>query len=193
MNEKILFRCLISISFCLFAFVNAPAQTDWFFVALTNGGDIIYIDKSFTRRRNGITQVWQKSASSDDSYTISLMEWNCAEKSFQFVLSAVYEHDVIVDRSDKKTNWRYFVPDSTGMFSYSNICSRKSKREVEANNDSHPADKENDKHSFLQIIAKKSTLMSEADSHSKIIRTVERGERFTMTGDEPIGAYTVST
>ena len=130
MNRKILFRGLSAISFCLCAFINVPAQTEWFFVALTGNGNVIYIDKDFTRLRGGITRVWQKSAASDNSYTISLTEWKCREKSFRFVQTAVYENDVIVDRSDDKTNWRYFVPDSTGMLLYSNICPQKPKREV---------------------------------------------------------------
>ncbi len=189
MNRKLLFWCLISISFCLLAFVNVSAQTDWFFVALTSSGDVVYIDKNFTRRRSGITRVWQQTVTSDDNYTISLTEWNCAEKSFRFVQSAVYENNVIVDQSDKKTNWRHFVPDSTGMLLYSNICSPKPKREIQTTDNLYPVNKENGKKSFLQITAKKSALMNEADFDSRIIRKVWRGERFALTGDEPIGAY----
>lgn len=113
------------MSFCLCAFINIPAQTDWFFVALTSSGSTIYIDKNFMKRRDGITQVWQKSISPDDNYTISLTEWNCAQKNFRFIQTAFYENDVIVDRSDEKTTWRRFVLDSTGMLLYANICPQK--------------------------------------------------------------------
>lgn len=185
MSKKLLFRYLISISFCLFASVNVPAQTDWFFVALTGSGNTIYIDKNFTKRRGGITQVWQKSVSADDNYTISLTEWNCAQKSFRFVQSAVYENDVIVDRSSRKTTWRYFVPDSTGMILYSNICPQQLNKKAKAVG----AVKSEQGISAAQVIVEQTALMSRADAGSRIIRRVALGERFVLTGEEPTGGW----
>lgn len=186
MSKKLLFRYLISISFCLFASVNVPAQTHWFFVALTGSGNTIYIDKNFTKRRDGITQVWQKSVSADDNYTISLTEWNCAQKSFRFVQSAVYENNVIVDRSNRKTTWRYFVPDSTGMLLYSNICPQ----QRTGKDDAGAVKNENEQGiSAAQIIVKKTALMSRADAGSRMIRRVALGERFVLTGEEPTGGW----
>lgn len=187
MNRQIIFRCLSSTAFCLIAFIKVPAQTDWFFIDLTGGGTVVYIDKKFMQVRGGITRVWQKSVSADDSYTISLMEWNCAEKKFRVAQSVVYENNLIVAQSDKKSSWRYFVPDSIEMLLYSNICPRK---QTEKTDDAEAVESETEREiSAAQIIVKKAASMSRADAGSRIMRRVAQGEKSVLTGEKPTGVW----
>jgi len=180
MNEKIKSPCLNLIGICLLFFIsftNVGAQTDWFFVALTSSGNTIFIDKKFTRTSNGIIKVWQKNVSPDDSYIIALGEWNCAKKSFRLVQSIMYDiNGVASDRSDKPSQWRIVIPDSTGMLLYLNICEDKQN----ANSDKQKI--ENSDSSFAQVIVKKAALRSEASLNSKVIRRLALGEKFVLIG-----------
>jgi hypothetical protein len=183
MNTKITFHWLSLVSICLFLSINAAGQTDWTFVALTSSRDIVSIDKNFIRSPNGITRVWEKVVSSDDTYRINLMEWECSKKRFRFVQEAVYDANGIISRSDKKSVWRTFVPDSTGMLLYLNIC------EVSQNESSGKQNIEKSDSSFAQITVRKANLMSEASSQSDIIGEVFLGEKLILVSEESVGVW----
>ena len=127
MNTKIISCWLSSLTVCLSAFIYVSAQqTNWFFVALTSSGDVISIDRNFTRSADGTTRVWQKSINPDETYVVSLGEWNCLKKKSRYVQTVMYNNNgAIIARSDQSSKWRYFVPDSTGMSLYLNICDEK--------------------------------------------------------------------
>lgn len=187
MMRKIHSRCLHSLFICAFLllnFTNISAQTDWFFVALTTPGDVIFIDTNFTRSKSGITRVWQKTVSPDESYRIALGEWNCSEKKSRYVQSVMYNgNGIVIARSSRPSEWRYFTPDSTGMLLYSNIC--------EDNQNTDPEERKNkDKnYSVAQVIVKKANLMSKANSNSKILRKVSLGEKLVLISEKPTGAW----
>jgi hypothetical protein len=183
MNTKITFYWLSLIAICLFLSINVAAQTDWTFVALTSSRDIVSIDKNFIRSSNGITRVWEKVVSTDETYRINLMEWECSKKRFRFVQEAVYDASGIVSRSDKKSVWRTFVPDSTGMLLYLNIC------EDSQNESSGKQNIEKSDSSFAQIIVRKANLMSEANSESEIIGEAFLGEKLILVSEESVGAW----
>ena len=183
MNTKITFHWLSLIAICLFLSINATAQTDWTFVALTSSGYIVSIDKNFIRSPSGITRVWQKLVSPDETYRITLTEWQCSKKRFRYMQEAVYDANGIVSRSDKKSVWRTFVPDSTGMLLYLNIC------EVSQNESSGKQNIEKSDASFAQIIVRKANLMSEASSQSEIIGEVFLGEKLILVSEESVGVW----
>lgn len=169
---------LIGICFSLLInSINVSAQTDWSFVALTSGGNTVFIDKNFTRASNGIIRVWQKNVSPDNSYFIGLGEWNCLKKSFRIVQSIMYDNTGIAsDRNSEPSQWRIVIPDSTGMLLYLNIC------EENQDIDVNEQENRNSKSSIAQIIVKKTNLMSKANSNSKIIRQLVLGEKLVLTG-----------
>jgi hypothetical protein len=177
MNRKIKSRWLPLVCICLFLSINVSAQTDWFFVALTSSGNTIFIDKKFTRASNGIIRVWQKNVSPDDSYIIALGEWNCAKKSFRLVQSIMYDiNGVASDRSDKPSQWRIVIPDSTGMLLYLNIC------EDNQNVSSDKQKVEKPDSEFAQIIVKGAVLRSRSNANSEVIRRLVLGEKLVLTG-----------
>jgi hypothetical protein len=187
MNIKIKARLLHLIAIYLLLLINftsISAQTDWFFVALTSGGNTVFIDTSFTRSLKGITQVWQKTVLPDETYTISLGEWNCAKKSFRFVQTVIYDNNGIAsDRSNNPSGWRVIIPDSTAMLLYLNIC------EIDQNENLDKQKSENSDSSFAQIIVRKANLMSEANSNSEIIRQVLLGEKLVLCADKPVRSW----
>ena len=164
--------------------MKTSAQTEWTFVALTGSGSIIYIDYNFTKVRGGITQVWQKTILEDGTYTIGLSEWNCSKKSFRMGRSALYGENGLIERDDKVTPWRVFLPDSTGMLLYANIC-QNGQLQPEKSDEQNNA-KSNS--SFAQII-KKSNLMTEANPRSEIIRKVTVGEKLVLVSEESTGVW----
>ena len=164
---------------------NVAAQPDWFFVALTSSGDVIAIDKNFTRSATGVTRVWQKTVMLNDTYTISLWEWRCAKKSFRTIQTALYDGDGIIERDDERTPWRYFVPDSTGMLLYLNICGEGDRKGSPSNGKNGDATSP----LFAQIIVKQADLMSEADGKSETVRRVRLNEKLTLLSRESVGVW----
>ena len=101
---------------------------------------------------------------------------NCAKKSFRLVQSIMYDiNGVASDRSDKPSQWRIVIPDSTGMLLYLNIC------EDNQNANSDKQKIETFGSSFAQVI-RKANLMSEARLNSKVIRRLALGEKLMLTG-----------
>ena len=164
--------------------VNVPAQTDWFFVALNSDGTRIFIDRDFMRQPNGLMRVWQKGLSPDGTMLVSLMEWNCPQKKFRFLRLLLYAPDgSIMNKTDQPQPWQTFIPDSTGMFLYRNICDAS----LGVNSNTYPVTKP--AALFARIIVRQASLRRDADAASEVIRKFSFGEKLILLDGSPVKGW----
>lgn len=136
MNTKMISRFLIVIFLFFTCSAFTAAQTNWTFVAIDTSYDIWFVDKAVIRKKSGIIVAWIKSVHTDESYTVRLNEWKCAEKMKRLIQYQEYDpNTVLLTSSADPLPWRYVVPDSIESRMYNIICSDSKKRAGTDRND----------------------------------------------------------
>lgn len=181
---------LLVLLLCFLIFtVFASAQARWTLVATDPYGLPFYVDESFTLQSNGIVLGWQKSQfpPNDDypvgSYSIVKKEWNCRNKESRQLQGFVYDQSgKFIEHTEIFNEWRNHPPGSIGDVALNYVC-----RSIDEGNKSSEQSSSASE-SFAEI-TKKSNLMTENNSRSKIIRKVAVGERLTLLTQKPIGEW----
>lgn len=173
---KTIFSLALSLTFLLSTFSFVFAQQDrWSYIGADVNQVEFFIDRKSIEPKGENLRAWHKTVYLDESYRISLLEWNCTEKKFFVVSETLYEPNGSPLGKDKTTEWLFVTPESINEGLYRAICN------VPANNKAKPsADK-----IIVQIVAKTANLRVEPNVNGSVIRTAKLGEKFILADENP--------
>jgi len=179
---------ILLVCFLVFAGSYA-AQSRWTLVAVDPYDLPFYVDESVRLQPNGIVLGWQKGefmpndAYPVGTYYIVKKEWNCRAKESRQLQGFVYDQSgKLIQNIRTFTEWKDHPPGSVGDLILNYVCRSIDEKNKSSKRSSIASE------SFAEM-TRKSNLMTENNSRSRIIRKVAVGEKLTLLAKKPVGVW----
>lgn len=180
---KIFAILLSTISFMLMGIHFAFSQQDrWTYVGNDVRGAQFFIDRNSVESFGENLRIWHKTVYEDETYRISLLEWNCAGKKFSVVEDSSFDLDGSPIKREKGSGWLFVVPESINEGLYKVVCS------LPVKNTNKPSTYNIGKLQ-AQTIVKEANVRDKPDMSGKILRKAKLGEKFTLVNENPANGW----